>query len=272
MRKLIVTVSMCVLVALAVLPANANSSIFTMTDQNSILQVDTSPSAGVPGAFSWHVDGTNQLYQQWWWYRVGGPGSQINVVNSANLVPVGSPTQLDPGQLKMKFADPSGYFTLELKWFLAGNVAGSGTSDVSEQAIYTKSPNAPADFQFSLFEYSNFDLGGTPNNDTAQLIGANGVRQWDGAMQVEEDLARPSTSWMIGTPSNVLAALGGTQNLPNSQALMNGDVAWAFQWDLTRSVSFSKNKAITTAIPEWSSLFLAAMGMVGTIGIRRRGR
>ena len=65
----------CALLALAVVQ-QSQAQIVNLTDQNSLAQIDVSTQAGM---FRWSVDGTNQLSQQWFWYRVGNAGPEADI-------------------------------------------------------------------------------------------------------------------------------------------------------------------------------------------------
>src|ERR1051326_3583782 len=56
-------------------PATQSSmaALFTLTDDNSVVQFDTATQAN---AFNWFVDGVDQLAQQAFWYRIGNSGPE----------------------------------------------------------------------------------------------------------------------------------------------------------------------------------------------------
>src|SRR5215471_5719398 len=56
-------------------------AIETLTDNNSVAQIDPNGQAGM---FSWTVDGVQNLFQQWFWYRVGtnGPENSIDTISA----------------------------------------------------------------------------------------------------------------------------------------------------------------------------------------------
>ena len=62
----------------------SQAQIVTLTDNNSVAQVNTSSQSGMS---SWSVDGQNQLAQQWFWFRVGatGPEASINTISAPTI-------------------------------------------------------------------------------------------------------------------------------------------------------------------------------------------
>jgi len=54
------------------------STVVALEDKNSTAQIALDPNLGDPnavaGQFSWVVDGVEQIYQQWFWYRIGDVG------------------------------------------------------------------------------------------------------------------------------------------------------------------------------------------------------
>ncbi|MFN7021868.1 MAG: hypothetical protein ACK4WH_11145 [Phycisphaerales bacterium] len=49
-------------------------AILVLSDRNSVVRIDDSSPAGM---FDWVVDGTDHLFQQWLWLRVGGDTAEI---------------------------------------------------------------------------------------------------------------------------------------------------------------------------------------------------
>src|SRR5437762_221264 len=63
------------------------AQVVTLTDNNSVAQIDTASQAGM---FNWSVDGQNQLTQQWFWYRIGNtPEKSIDTISAPANVPAG---------------------------------------------------------------------------------------------------------------------------------------------------------------------------------------
>lgn len=249
-----------------------------LSDLNSSLKISGTGPGGDPdrrGVFEWQVDGVNQLYQQWWWYRVGDTGPEYGIESLTLVNEIASSNYLE-----QTYADGQGRFNITVKWALSGGPADSGWSDVAETARIINLQSTPLDFH--LFEYSDFDLENTPSDEIATYIDTPAgafVTQNGGLMTVTESAINRPQRWEIAFFDSIRSRLDDTDadNLMNTgSGLGPGDLTWALQWDTVipvgGSLHISKDKLLQRAIPEWNSLFLAAMGMVGTIGIRRRRR
>src|SRR4051812_2750712 len=77
---------------------SARAWTFTLNDGNSSTTVNTGTDEGVN---NWMVDGQNQLYQQWFWYRVGSSGGEAPI----NTVPIVSENLSSPSTLNVKYSN-----------------------------------------------------------------------------------------------------------------------------------------------------------------------
>src|SRR5882762_3414422 len=98
------------------------AQIITLTDQNSVAQVNTASSAGM---FNWFVDGQNQLAQQWFWYRVG-----LTAEHAINTISAPSITTPDARTLYVTYNN--GAYSVEVDYVLTGQTPGSGQVDIRE--------------------------------------------------------------------------------------------------------------------------------------------
>jgi len=256
-----------ILLMAATIAGSAHATSYTLTDLNSTLVVDD--QGQLP--FNWVVDGTDHVYRQWWYYRIGAAPGTTQGIEALNLISA-TPTA---DRLDVTYGPSDNSFALRVSWTLFGGSANSGVSDLSEQVRLINRGNSALDFY--LFEYNDFDLNDTSLDDGIKLGAACAVDQWDGGVHVRETVVKTPDFWEVGAQSTVFPALTSGNDLANAvPAAYNADLAWAFEWRLNlapgMSDTFSKNKRISTVVPEWNSLFLAVVGMVGTIGIRRRRR
>ena len=60
----------------------------TPTSGNSVVTIDPYNQMGMN---TWFVDGQNQLYQQWFWYRVGASDPE-NAINTLSAPVISTPT------------------------------------------------------------------------------------------------------------------------------------------------------------------------------------
>jgi hypothetical protein len=252
--------------------ASAHAQIVTLSDHNSSALVNTNSQAGM---FNWSVDGVNQLFQQWFWYRVGGNGPQ----NSIDTI--SAPTIQQPNARTLYTTYSNGAFSVEVDYVLTGSTAGSGHSDMGESIRITNLSGQPLDYHF--FQYSDFDLGGTPGGQTITL-GKDLNNMFNEALQTgpagtldeTTTVATPGANHGEAAfyPSTLNRLNGGVPVTLNDVAgpLGPGDVTWAFEWDLLipagGDVLISKDKLINVPGPGAASLL--GLGLVGLTRRRRR--
>ena len=208
-----------------VLPPVCAQASFGLTNGNSALSVD--PATGAQG---WTVDGINQLAGQMWFYRIGD-------TNQAPLSMLGAATvnQLSPDVLDVRYTGQS--IDLLLRYTLIGGLDGSGNSTVAESMRIKNKTAQP--LAFHLFEYTDLDLNGTPDDDVAALLSATTVGQWDGGVISTETASAGGMTptpnhWEVDNAATLLAKLTGAPvvNLADASTPFTGNAAFAFQWDM----------------------------------------
>jgi len=253
---------------------SAFATVVTLTDGNSSFAVSLDTQAG---AFQWLMDGTNQLYQEWFWYRIGN-----NPQQSIDTLVLSSVSNPDPTLLRATYTGNG--FQITVQYTLLGGTPGSGTSDVSEQVAVVNTGSSSLDFHFYM--YSDFDLSGTPGNDSVVLPGSSPHEaiQADSVTGVVSDtvVTRSPQEWEAGYYANTLLSLiaGAPYVLNDTTSAGPGDVTWAFEWDkilaangLGSTLTISADKNIsTTSAPEPTSLLLVGGGLLGLAGLGRKLR
>ena len=58
-------------------PASLRATAITLTSGNSSADINTSTSSGM---YNWIIDGTDNLFQQWFWYRVGAQRPNVRSI------------------------------------------------------------------------------------------------------------------------------------------------------------------------------------------------
>ncbi|MEX0936768.1 MAG: PEP-CTERM sorting domain-containing protein [Pirellulales bacterium] len=259
----------------AISTTDARGAQFTLIDDNSTAMIDTEAQAGV---HTWTVGGISQVFQQWFWYRVGdGPEASIDTL----LIDLEGTTDTNfDGDVDTLFVRYLGQgFEIESRFTLDGGLPGSDASDMAEQISINNTGDSDLDFHF--FQYSDFDLEGDSASDQVVFTNANAVQQFKSNLRLTETVITPLPSHREAdfhpTTLNSLndGAATTLSDTPLGVIVGPGDVTWAYQWDfvLTPGNTFqiSKDKNLS-AIPEPSTFALAALAIAALAGYGRRRR
>jgi hypothetical protein len=250
---------------LSVGPARAS---LTITSSNSQANIDLTPvTAGDPGRVgmdSWTVDGVSELYQQWFWYRIGDNGGEKSIDN-LNLIGSGTGIGIGQAEVNEAFVDygpvgaagrPNGLEIL-ITYTLSGGAPGSGTADIGE--VLKISNHSTSSMSVHFFQYSDFDLGSMFSNQSVAITGspANTATQTSPHGVLSETNVDRNPDHVEAAGFSVIRdSLNDTSptTLNDDKNFGPGDATWAFEWDLTigagSSVNFSKDKSIRTVVPE----------------------
>lgn len=242
------------------------AQVYTLTSGNALASINVNSQAGM---YHWVVNGQDQLTQQWFWYRIGTgvPERSIDTIGA----PIVSST---PSSLTATYTHPQ--FNLRVDYVLASALPGSLSSTLTETVTINNTAGGSLDFH--LFQYSDFDLGGTTGGDTVQLGTGTGGRynyalQTDGPVIFTESNVAPGASrGEVATFPSTLNALndGLPTDLNNYAGPVSGDVTWAFQWDFTLdNNSFVLSKTKYLSVPEPCALSLLGLGLAAW-ALRRR--
>src|SRR5215467_8123724 len=110
-------------VSTVLIVSEARAQTYGITNGNSFALIDANHQAGMN---NWTVDGVNQLYQQWFWYRIGTHGGE----SSIDTLSAPTVSSSGPGLLSTTYA--SSKLSVQVDYALHGGAAGSGMSDMSE--------------------------------------------------------------------------------------------------------------------------------------------
>ena len=258
-----------VLATLAVAPVASGDIV--LSDFNSQVVFRQNDVNQIIGMNDWIVDGTDHLFTQWFWFRVGNVAEQSMSVLTQTI------NAQAVRYLDVTFADPNGAFAIDVTYSLQGGSAGSGLSDVAEQIRVRNTGQTALDFHF--FQYSDFDLNGTIGDDTVVLDGFSQANVFDGGGGVlnETVLTPPASHREAGIFPGTRTKLndGNPDDLNDVGGPLSGvDATWAFQWDRLIGVGgsflISKDKSIQTVIPAPGAALLGVLGLSLVGYIKRR--
>jgi hypothetical protein len=233
--------------------------------------VDVDSNAGM---YQWTVGGVNQLAQQWFWYRIDG-NPFVQPINSISAASWYRPSGLN--SLNTSYANAQ--VTVNINYKLTG---GTGYDADIVESISVKN-NTANPFSLHFFQYSDFDLDGSPLGDTVVITpdlffgGYWQATQTKLLNQLSETITAPNATRaeaaFQGQILNEFLLPG--YNLNNNIGPVGpGDVTWGLQWDFTvaggATVDIFKDKRLDVSpIPEPSALAIVSFGFVALL-LRRR--
>jgi hypothetical protein len=267
----------------------SSASPITLSAGNSSVAINyNSDPSNNDGMYNWTVDNTNQLNQQWFWYRVGSSGlrSELNTLVGPPSPPTTYDTNGDgkPDWVKITYADSTNSSVqVSLTYSLTGGQTGSGASDMAETIKVTNLGSTKQ--YYDLVLYTDFNLGGVAGGQSVSISPtganmANTVTQSSAGVMSQTVVSPRAYEYEVGTggsgAGSLLAALeSNTGSLPGTPSTLSGvDAAWAFEWnqllDPGTSYVICVDKQIH-AVPE-PTTSVALLGLGGVMLTRNRRR
>jgi hypothetical protein len=230
-----------------------------LEDRNSLIEIDATTERGM---FSWLVDGTNQLYQHWFWLGVGSNAPQTSIDN------LGMPWGLlsTSNHAVLNYLTPG--LSVQVGFSLRGGTTGSEASDVAETITVQNTTNVPISLHF--FDYADFDLANDPVQDTVSIPTTNTVVQQGKGLVLTQTIQTPLPSyWEANYYAITLDKLEGPAPVRLTDSLNSaapGDQTFAYQWDTTlgtgQSLFIILTNSIRTAVPPQLSIALVGGNVV----------
>lgn len=256
---------------------NSHAWDYTLTNGNSSVKILADK---VRGMSDWTVDGVPQLWEQSFFYRKGNSGGEKSIANLA----LNWAEQTSENSLTTLY-EKAGQFNIEITYTLFGGAEGSSASTIGEQIKITNLSGNLLNFHF--FQFVDFDLGGSHENDTLQLgqdISGlyTSAYQNKGNVYFADEIVSPGAQHAeAGLSPTIYDKLmdNSPTTLSGNVGPVTGDATWAFQWDAAipvgGSFSIALNKSVfVTSIPEPSTLALipAALALLAYARRRFNGR
>lgn len=250
---------------------------FTITDGDSSYGIAAS-GLGAPGgninrtgtgggfAANFLVDGsaTDHLFQNWWWYRVGNGTREHAFSNFVSQSSGGANNHT------LNYAEVDGV-SASINYVIQDPGVGA---IVTQRVVLTNTSTAGPQ-TVNLFNYADFDVGGTAGSDSAVMTGANLMRITDvGGSFAEFEGVGASAFQVTGFATlRTLLSNAVVDNLNNTGLPFGpGDWTGAFQWSFTlnpgESVTVIERLSVNTAVPTPGAA--ALLGLGGLAGLRRR--
>src|ERR1039458_9124845 len=170
----VATLSAALVTAAFVFLPGKSMAQYSLSDGGSTATLNLGAGTGNLGMNSWTVLSGNQLNQQWFWYSVNGSAPQpINTIGGLSTAYNGA------NDLTVTYQNS--LLSVNVKYTLNGNGAGSGSADIMEY-IWIDNLSSDQTANVSFFQYSNFNLLQN-NNNTVSISGSPGADKGPGRGQ-----------------------------------------------------------------------------------------
>jgi hypothetical protein len=262
--KLYKLVSSCVAVVLvlAVWAVSASAYNVTLTDSNSLLKYDTTY-----GAVTWNVDGTDNLFYESYFYRVG-TGAAMELTGGYNSAPIGT----DNNKYGTTY-NLGAYGRVRLTQTLSGGATGSQMSQWITSLDFT--PGGEGTEPLYFYSYSDYHLSDTAADETASYLGSGEFSQYDDLTQLLwSTVIFPSGSPYLPDYYTTRGWITDPDGVPNEASgdLNNngyyyGNAIFMTQWN--DPLDFHIFRSLTP-VPEPSTFLLLGGGLAGLALFARR--
>jgi hypothetical protein len=240
-----------------------------LTHNGSVLEIDENTGTIV----NWTVGGVDHVFEHTYYWR-DGDSTTVSLLSD-----IGAPVVNLFGSRAAEVIYANDDLRITISYLLTGSTNGM-TSDLVE-SVLVESLTGP--MAFRLFQYTDYDLNGTSDNDSATRENSSTIRSTDDDVQ---------TVWAVegGTPipefteisnvypelqDNLLNVAGYNLDTAAGDGLgdsESGDIAYAMQWnrDMTANSAFLMSTNKVVAVPEPGSMLALGLGAAALLARRRR--
>lgn len=213
--------------------------------------------------------GTDQMFQQWWWFRVNGVDSRefaLSALTSKTVV---------GNHMQLNYAESEG-FTANVDYTITNQAAGTL---VTGTVFITNTTTTGAALDMSFFDYFDFDLSASSSTNTASLLSDNPAIRMKilGTTTAAEFRAIDGVAYQAGAFSSIRTLLtdASTNNLNNTGLPFGpGDFSAANQWNFVLNPGDQiavQTSFLVGPVPE-PGTFLAIGAGLGLLAVTRRRR
>lgn len=213
------------------------------------------------GNYSWRVNNTEGLFQQWFWYREGAMTQErpIDDVNSG--LTIQRMEQTSPNTLEIEYA--SDRLSITTRHVLKGSPNAVPVSWLGVGVQLENKTDEVMDLHF--YHYADFDLNGSPSGEVAEIVSPSYIWQTEGVSLITQLVSIPASHWELDYYSRTRDRLNDAYPTTLNDfagPLPPGDATWALQWDFQLGPQESTRLQIDQrlAMPEPASLMLLAAG------------
>ena len=249
---------------------NSGTSQFgwtSATDFNiSGASVRTGTSGGASVVYS-ALGSNDQLFQNWWWYRVNGVNAREFALSTLSSKVVSG------NSMTLNYREPEGFLT-ELRYTITESAQGALVTGTAFITSVSANP-----LNMSFFNYMDFDMAGA-GNDTATLISDNPSMRMlinDSADIINAEYrAIDGVAYQVGNFATVRTLLSdaNVNDLNNTGLPFGpGDFTAANQWNFV--LNEGEQIAVQTSyllnpVPEPASMTVLGLGVLALLRRRRK--
>ncbi|MBK8913431.1 MAG: hypothetical protein IPM64_02320 [Phycisphaerales bacterium] len=202
-------------------------STFTMPTANTTgATVRTGTIGGTSSVLIAGGDTLDQLFQQWWWYRVNGVNArEFALSNRTSNIAVGN-------ELTLHYSEPEGLNAV-VRYRLIDGPNSPATCQVIGTVLLSTTSSMPLDVSF--FGYIDLDMAGSAN-DSAVFVAPGQLRVTDGSTGVFGEVFAPTANLYQVMAFSTLRGLltdADIDSLNNTGVPFGpGDFTGAVQWNV----------------------------------------